>query len=333
MLRMEDWKLRIYYVNLIKMNWIKKLLLVLVLCVIGGGFSYAAAPSFNQNFANYLTDTTPDKYGRVETVFNLGIDRDLSLMDNVKRLFYPSSVAITDVNGNVIEAWGNLWILIRNLWFIVLFVFLVIAWVNLIMNAKEPDAVKKAFSSFIYIGYGAFLLFWVTWILGTVLNIGSVQWSWQLVDRLQNWLFLQLLSFFKVFAFFVAIIMLVVSGFKMMSAMDKSDKVKIAQKWAINVVIALVFIKVIDYIFYIAQTPTFGAKAADMIVNIAVVLGRVLGSLFVLALFYAGYLLLASSGKEDAWKKAKWIIINIFIVAVVVFLFLLIVYQIFNEFW
>jgi hypothetical protein len=74
------------------------------LCVTGGGFSYAAAPSFNQNFANYLTDTTPDKYGRVETVFNLGIDRDLSLMDNVKRLFYPSSVAITDVNGNVIEA-------------------------------------------------------------------------------------------------------------------------------------------------------------------------------------------------------------------------------------
>ena len=79
-------------------------MVVLVLFVIGGGFSYAAAPSFNQNFANYLTDTTPDKYGRVETVFNLGIDRDLSLMDNVKRLFYPSSVAITDVNGNVIEA-------------------------------------------------------------------------------------------------------------------------------------------------------------------------------------------------------------------------------------
>jgi hypothetical protein len=70
-----------------------------------------------------------------------------------------------------------------------------------------------------------------------------------------------------------------------------------------------------------------------MIVNIAVVLWWVLGSLFVLALFYAGYLLLASSGKEDAWKKAKWIIINIFIIAIVVFLFLLIVYQIFNEFW
>lgn len=43
-----------------------------------------------------------------------------------------------------------------------------------------------------------------------------------------------------------------------------------------NVVISLVLIKVIDYIFYMAQTPTFGAKAADMIVNVAITLGWVL---------------------------------------------------------
>jgi len=80
------------------MSTIKKALLVFTLLIIGGGFSYAAAPSFNDNFANYLTDATPDKYGRVETVFNLGIDRNLTLMDNVKRLFYPSGAAITDAN-------------------------------------------------------------------------------------------------------------------------------------------------------------------------------------------------------------------------------------------
>lgn len=314
------------------MSTIKKALLVFTLLIIGGGFSYAAAPSFNDNFANYLTDATPDKYGRVETVFNLGIDRNLTLMDNVKRLFYPSGAAITDANWNLIPTWGNLWVLIRALWFIVLFIFLVITWVNFIMHAKEPDGPKKAFSSLIYILYGAFLVFWVTWILGTVINIGDLQWSGQLVDRVQNWLFLQILSFFKVLAFFAAIIMLVVAGFRMMAAMDKSDKVKIAQKWAINVVISLVFIKVIDYIFYIAQTPAFGAKASDMIVNVAITLGWVLGSLFVLALFYAGYLLIASSGKEEAMKKAKWIIVNIFIIALVIFLFLLIVYQVFNEF-
>lgn len=85
------------------MNNIKKALLILTLLVIGGGFIYAEAPSFNNNFSKYLTDTTPDNYGRVETVFNLGIDRNLSLMDNIKRLFYPGS-AFTDANGNKIEA-------------------------------------------------------------------------------------------------------------------------------------------------------------------------------------------------------------------------------------
>lgn len=66
--------------------------------------------------------------------------------------------------------------------------------------------------------------------MGTVLNIGDIQGSGQLIDRVQNSLFLQILSFFKVLAFFAAIIMLVVSGFRMMSAMDKSDKVTIARK-------------------------------------------------------------------------------------------------------
>lgn len=312
------------------MNSIKKAILVLTFLIIGGWITSAVAPSFNTNFADYLTDATPDRYGRVETVFNICIDRELSLMENIKNLFYPNKVTTSTWCWST--AGGQLRDVIRALGFIILFVFLVITWVNFIMQAKEPDGAKKAFSSLIYILYGAFLIFGVTWILWSVLNIGDVQGSGQLTDRLQNWLFLQILSFFKVLAFFAAIIMLIVAGFRMMSAMDKSDKVKIAQKWAINVVIALVFIKMIDYIFYIAQTPAFGAKAADMIVNVAIVLGWILGSLFVLALFYAGYLLITSSGKEEAMKKAKSIIINIFIIALVIFLFLLLVYQIFNEF-
>jgi len=77
------------------MSNIKKAILILTLVVIGGGFSYAAAPSFNDNFANYLTDATPDKYGRVETVFNICIDRNLTLMENIRNLFYPNQVATT----------------------------------------------------------------------------------------------------------------------------------------------------------------------------------------------------------------------------------------------
>lgn len=300
---------------------------------MGGWYMYAAAPSFQDNFAEYLVDDTPDRYWRVETVFDFGlcIDRNLTLMQNITNLFYPSAIASASACSSWSQ-WWRLWVLVRDIAFIILFIFLVITGVNFIMNAKEPDGAKKAFSSLIYILYGAFLVFGVTWILWTVLDIGNIQWSTQLVDRVQNKLFLQILSFFKVLAFFAAIIMLVVSGFKMMAAMDKSDKVKIAQKWAINVVIALVFIKVIDYIFYIAQTPSFGAKASDMILNVAITVGWILGSLFVLALFYAWYLLITSWWKEDAMKKAKSIIINIFIISAVIFLFLLLVYQVFNEF-
>lgn len=306
------------------------MLLVLALLIIGGGVSHAAAPSFQDNFANYLTDTTPDKYWRVETVFNICIDRNLSLMENIKNLFYPNQTATTTWCGST--AWGQLWDVIRALWFIILFVFLVITGVNFILHAKEPDQTKKAFSSLIFILYGAFLVFWVTWILWTVMNIGNVQWSEALVSSVQNWLFFQILSFFKVLAFFAAIVMLVVAGFRMMSAMDKSDKIAAARKWAVNVIISLVFIKIVDYIFYIAQIPSFGTKAADMIVNVAVVLGWVLGALFVLALFYAGYLMIASSWKEEAFKKAKSMIVNIFVISITIFLFLLLVYQIFNEF-
>ena len=294
--------------------------------------TFAAAPSFDNNFAKYLTSETPDEYGRVETVFNFGIcmDRSKTLMENVKNLFYPGQF----INNSVCSqsAGGQIRDVIRVIGFAVLFIFLVVAWINFIMNAKEPDGPKKAWMSLIYIGYGAFLLFGVTWILWSVLNIWGVQWTTQLVQNVQNNMFLQVLSFFKVLAFFFAIVMIIVYGFRVMASMDQSDKIKSVQKWIMNVLLALVFIKLIDYIFYIAQTPDFGTKASDMIVDVARILWFVLGAALVLAVFYAGFLFITSSGKEETFKKAKGLIVNVFIVSIVVFLFLLIVYQIFREF-
>ena len=153
------------------MSMFKKVMLALTFVLIGGGVTFAAAPSFNDNFANYLTDDTPDKYGRVETVFNICIDRELSLMENVRNLFYPNKVAVSSKCGG--SNGGQLFGLVKALGAVILFVFLVMVGVNFILKAKEPDGIKKAFSSLIYILYGAFLIFGVTWILGTVLNIGD----------------------------------------------------------------------------------------------------------------------------------------------------------------
>jgi hypothetical protein len=86
---------KIYNLKFKNMHMFKKAILVLTLLVIGCGVSFAAAPSFNDNFADYLTDDTPDRYGRVETVFNICVDRNLTLMQNIKNLFYPNSVAVS----------------------------------------------------------------------------------------------------------------------------------------------------------------------------------------------------------------------------------------------
>jgi len=294
------------------------------------GISFAAAPSFDNNFADYLTSKTPDEYGRVETVFSICIDRDKTLMENIKNIFYPGQF-ISDSACST-SAGGQLWDVIRVIGVAILFIFLVMAWVNFIMNAKEADGAKEAGMSLVYIGYGAFLVFGVTWILWTVLDIGNLQWTTELVQNVQNNLFLQILGFFKVLAFFIAILMIIVYGFRIMASMDQEDKIKSVQKWILNVLIALVFIKLIDYIFYIAQTPEFGAKASTLIVDVARILWFVLGAALVLAVFYAGFLFITSSGKEETFKKAKGLIINVFIVSIVIFLFLLIVYQIFREF-
>ena len=126
--------------------------------------------------------------------------------------------------------------------------------------------------------------------------------------------------------------MMIISGIKMMAAMDQSEKIKSARTGVMNVIVALIFIKVIDYIFYIAQVPSFALQAKQFVINIALVLGYIVGAALVAAAFYAGFLFMTSSGSEDSIKKAKSALINIAIVAAVIFLFLLIVFQIFNEF-
>jgi hypothetical protein len=133
-------------------------------------------------------------------------------------------------------------------------------------------------------------------------------------------------------AFFLAIVMIVVYGFQMMAAMDQDEKIKTARKWIINVIVALVFIKIIDYVYYIAQLSDFAKRASDMIIDIAKILWYIVGFAFIVGTFYAWFLLFTSWGKEDAFKKTKSILINIFLVSLVIFLFLLLIYQIFNQF-
>ncbi len=304
-------------------------IIVLTSLSLGWLFTSAqVAPSFDQHFGQYLISGEPDEFGRVETVFWICVDRNLTLRQNVQNLFYPNPI-----NPSICSSsrWGLFWDVFRRLGVSLLFIFFVLSGVKILLYANNEEKRKAAIMSMIYILYGWFLFLWSTWILWDVLNIGNLQWSEQFVERIEFNLFLQILTVLKWFAFFLAIIMLVWYGYKLIAATDQEDRLKNAKKWLLNIVIAMIFIKVIDYVYYIASVPTFASDAANFIVQVATLLGYIIWSVLVLLVFYLWFLLLTGRGEEETVTKAKNIITTIVLSAIVIFLFLLIIYQIFQE--
>ena len=100
----------------------------------------------------------------------------------------------------------------------------------------------------------------------------------------------------------------------------------------LNVIIALVVIKLIDYIYYIAQVNDFVTKTTDLIIEIAKIAWFIIWALMVIMLFYAWFLFITDQWSSENMKKAKNIIIWILVTAVVIFALLLIIYEVFSEF-
>lgn len=295
-------------------------------------WAYTQAPSFNDNFANYLVDKTPDEYWRVETVFNLPIDKNKTLMQNVRCLLYPNPSIYPGCD--TASAWWFLWDMIRYAWFALIFGYVVMVWINLMLFPKDWEKVKTNLKSLLYIGYWWFVLLGSTRILGTVLNVWALQWSSSLVEKLQwgpNSLFFQILSFFKILTFFLAIVMMVILWFRIMAANDP-DKSKKVAKSIMNIVLALILVKTIDFFYYIAQSPQFAQKSAAFIIDISKVLAYIMWGGLMLMIFYAGFLTVTDQWKEENFKKAKDIIVSVLLWWWVLFLFLLILYQVFSEF-
>lgn len=291
------------------------------------------APSYEDNFSKYLTQEMPDSQWRIETVYDLWIDSSKSLKDNIRCLFYPNSYLVPWCESS--SAGGEVRDVARYIWFGILVIALVMVGIQLILNWNDPEKVKPALKSLIYILYWSLLFFGVTWILWWVLWVETVQWTQWMVEALQwgpDSLFFKMLTMLKALAFFVAIIMLVVYWFKIMAASDQSDKIKTMITWIMNVVVALVIVKIIDYVYYIAQLPSFTQKATEFIIEISKILWFVMWATLVLMIFYAWFLMLTDQWKSENMKKAKNVIVWVLLAALVVFMLLLIMYQIFAEF-
>lgn len=283
---------------------------------------YANPPSFEVDYKSYLMgEKGSNKSETLRDMSKIGIDKNKSLKDNIKNIFYP------DVDGQG----GRLWDIIKVLWLIVFIVMIVVQWFKYVMSADVENKAKDLHRNFMYIFLGWLIFFSSTWILWIGLHIWWDGWSAELMNKIDQSLMFQIFSWLRALAFFIAIILLIFTWWKIMVAMDQEDKFKAWTQGIFNIIIPLIIIKIIDYIYYIAQSPDLKSKATILIIEVSKALGYILWWFFTLMIIYYGFRLMFG-GSDDHLKKVKNIIVWVFLGSLVIFIFFLIIYQIAQEF-
>lgn len=185
--------------------------------------------------------------------------------------------------------------------------------------------------------FWAFLIYWVTAILWSWLSIGNLWWwaeyaSNIFVSNVTTRIIFQVLTFLKAFAFFYAIVIVIWYGLLMIRAQDKEDAIKSAKTGLTNVIVALIFIKVIDFVFFIAQDVSFASRLKQFLLTISRAIWYILWAVMVLSLIYAWYKYISAQWDEWKVKDAKNVLTTIFYVVLIIFLFLLVAWQVIAQF-
>jgi hypothetical protein len=288
-----------------------------------------SAPSYDTNFSKSLTSSKSVWNPTGDGGSTNTIEGDKTLKDNIKIILTPHTTA----DG------GFLGVVLQNVALGVIILYLLIAGAKLVVSGSKAEDLKTAVKNLGFIALGALLIYAAGRLFGAggiidfnqgagTEGLGGVAES---VSDGNSSLLFQVLSLLKGAAFFFAIIMIVVTGFKVVSAAD-ADKSKKLVRGVVNVVAALVIMKVVDFIYYIASVKDFASQAGDFILSVAKFFGYLYGAVAVLMVFYAGYSFLTDGGGGDGMKRAKNILINLLVSGLVLFGFLLILYQVFAEF-
>lgn len=279
-----------------------------------------------------MVDGTEDHNGRSEKVFNIScVSKTNTFKENVECLFFPKATA---AKGAVVG--GYLRSIIKYVGYILVFIYLVMSAIRLVISGKKSENLKAELNNFLYIMIGAALFFWAVWLFSQVINLSAINQTTGLKDNLvsNTGILFFVLTFLKWAAFFFAIVMIVITGFQMMnpSSGEEGWGKKLFKNLA-AVIAALVGMKVVDFLYYIASQQDFTKRAGEFIIQIAKMLGYLSGSVIVIMIIYSGYLLVVDGGKWENFKKAKNTLINIVLAVGSLFLFLFVIYQIFSEFW
>ena len=303
-------------------------ILMLIGCILPlSNFTEATAPTYEDQFVRDL-----ENGWWVLKPENFGVESKKTLKQNITDMLYPSASKGNDSKIYDVVKGATLWVMI---------LFIVWAGASLLISWKKPEEAKKHLYSLLYILLGGVFIYGASWLFWNVLSFGNdaltnrseggIGWVADVFVWKGSVLFV-VLSAVKAFAFFLAIIMIVITWFKVMAAWDW-DKWKKLVKWLINVIVALLIIKWVDFIYYLAADGgNFVAKSSDFIINVAKVFGWIYWVIVVLMVIIAGYLYVTDGWSWSNFKKASNVLVNILLSGLVLFSFLLITYQIFAEF-
>lgn len=285
----------------------------------------AASIRYEKDFASNLKVwdwvLNPEKFG---------VKSDKTLRQNVIALFYPNTTTDGNAIYNVIKD--------ITLWAMILFI--IWSWAQILRSWKKAEESKKYLYSLLYIWLGWVFIYAANRLFGSVLKFNSDELTadgggiWGATNAFiwKNWAFFIVLSWIKAIAFFTAIIMIAVTWFRVIAAWEW-EKWKKLVKWLINIVFALIIIKWVDFVYYLAADSwTFIKNASDFIINIARVFGYIYGVLTVIMVIIAWYLYITDWWTGNNFKRASNILVNILLSWLVLFSFLLILYQVFAEF-
>ena len=297
-------------------------LLLLIWCILPLGSRIEAAPPKVSNYIKWVENSKD-----VVTRSKAKVESTKSLRDNIIKLFYPDSGGGTT---------SMIYPIIRDISLWVMIIFIVRTGASLLLNNK-PEESKKHLSNLLYIILWWVFIFWANRLFWSVFSFTEEQVT---VDKWIEWVsknliwevFRLVLTAVKAFAFFFAIIMTAVTWFKVISA-GEWEKWKKLVKWLINIVVALMIIKWVDFIYYIAaDTGSFVTNAENFIKNAAKVFAYIYWIVIVIMVIVAWYLYITDGWSGANFKKASNVLINILLSAFILFGFLLILYQIFAEF-
>ncbi|MCS6983153.1 MAG: hypothetical protein NZL83_03165 [Candidatus Absconditabacterales bacterium] len=279
-------------------------------------------PNFFQHVAQDVVNEqeTADAQGRVERLYQWNVNKDLSLRENIMALFYPSAGG------------GQIWGIARIIAYGLLVLIFVYNGILFIFDADDEGKALGTIKNLIFVGMGATLFFGAIRIIDVGIGMTNLEGSAEVVKKVENVIIKNIFGFCKAFAFFFGIIMLIWHGYQMMQTVSQEEKIDQAKNGALNVVIAMTFVKAIDYIYFIAQLPNFKERATETIINIAKIMAWVMGFFFLVMMIYAGLRLVVDGGKGEGFGLFKKTAYGVFLGTIIFFLFLLVSYQIVQEF-